>query len=73
MLFAVALNPLLFALRGPRNGLRYISSQIRRKVFRSTAVKSDDVPKQELYVPKQELYARSSAKESVISKWASDS
>ncbi|KAI3698189.1 hypothetical protein L6452_31301 [Arctium lappa] len=66
VLFAVALNPLLFTLRGPRNGLRYISSQIRRKVFRSTAAKSDDVPK-------QELYARSSAKDSVISKWASDS
>nr|XP_043611182.1 uncharacterized protein LOC122582812 [Erigeron canadensis] len=63
VLFAAVLNPLLFTLRSPRNGLRYISSKIRRKLFPSTAAKSDNVPK-------QELYARTSAKESVVSKWA---
>lgn len=65
VLFAVFLNPLLFALRGPRNGLRYITTKIRRTISPSTA-KSDNVPKQELYV-------RGSAKESVVSKWAGDS
>ncbi|XP_076930573.1 uncharacterized protein LOC143595445 [Bidens hawaiensis] len=59
VMFAVLLNPLLFALRGPRNGFRYIVSKIRRL----PASKSDNVPK-------QELYARTSAKESVASKWA---
>ncbi|KAI3676524.1 hypothetical protein L1987_86134 [Smallanthus sonchifolius] len=60
VLFAVLLNPLLFALRGPRNGFRYISSKIRRQVSPSAS-----------NAPKQESYARSSAKESVASKWAS--
>ncbi|PWA35714.1 hypothetical protein CTI12_AA606850 [Artemisia annua] len=65
VLFAVVLNPLLFALRSPRNGLRYISSKIRRMVSPSTASTSDSNPK-------QELYAQNSAKKSVVSKWASD-
>ncbi|KAI7740654.1 hypothetical protein M8C21_002794 [Ambrosia artemisiifolia] len=55
VLFAVLLNPLLFALRSPRNGFRYIVSP--------SASTSDDVPK-------QESYACTSAKESVASKWA---
>ncbi|KAK1426558.1 hypothetical protein QVD17_15234 [Tagetes erecta] len=59
VLFAVLLKPLLFALRGPRNGLRYISSKIRGQESPSAS--------------KPESYARSSAKESVASKWASDS
>ncbi|GJW89881.1 hypothetical protein Tco_0470655 [Tanacetum coccineum] len=65
VLFAVVLNPLLFALRSPRNGLRYISSKLRRVISPSTASKSDSIPK-------QELYAQNSAKQSVVSKWASD-
>ncbi|XP_071720988.1 uncharacterized protein [Rutidosis leptorrhynchoides] len=62
VLFAVVINPLLFALRGPRNGLRYITNRIRRTISPSTAANS---------VPNQETYVRSSAKESVVSKWAS--
>lgn len=66
VLFAAILNPLLFTLRGPRNALRYISTKIRRKVFPSTSTKSDNIPA-------QKLYARHSAKDSVVSKWASES
>ncbi|KAL8260277.1 hypothetical protein R6Q59_028230 [Mikania micrantha] len=62
VLFAVLLNPLLFALRGPRNGFRYISSKIRGQISPATS-----------NVPKQDSYARSSAKQSVASKWAGDS
>ncbi|KAK9068925.1 hypothetical protein SSX86_013041 [Deinandra increscens subsp. villosa] len=62
VLFAVLLKPLLFTLRGPRNGLRYISSKIRRQASPSAS-----------NVSEQESYARNSAKESVASKWASDS
>ncbi|KAL7619228.1 uncharacterized protein LOC111884204 [Lactuca sativa] len=58
VLFAVVLNPLLSFLRAPRNGLRYITSKINK----------NGSPQQETsYV------ATTSAKESVISKWASDS
>ncbi|KAF5782765.1 hypothetical protein HanRHA438_Chr11g0512691 [Helianthus annuus] len=63
VLFAVLLNPLLFTLRGPRNGFRYIVSKIRRQVSPSASTSNN--------VPKQESYARTSAKESVASKWAS--
>ncbi|KAL4562551.1 hypothetical protein LXL04_034758 [Taraxacum kok-saghyz] len=57
VLFAVVLNPLLSFLRGPRNGLRYISSKILKKDASLS-------PQQESSV------AATSAKQSVISKWA---
>lgn len=60
-LLAVVFNPMLFALRGVRNGFTYITSNISKRISPDAAVQ-----------PLEELPAHLSAKEKVIKKWASD-
>lgn len=65
VILAVFFNPLLFALRGTRNGLTFVTSKILRTVSPSTRSKFDSIPREENYTPV-------SAKESVVRKWGSD-
>ncbi|PIA59813.1 hypothetical protein AQUCO_00400596v1 [Aquilegia coerulea] len=64
LLLAVVFNPVLFALRGLRNALTYITSTFLRK---GSPVETS-IPE----FQKEELVSRHSAKENVIRKWASD-
>ncbi|XP_010252653.1 PREDICTED: uncharacterized protein LOC104594171 [Nelumbo nucifera] len=66
LILAIIFNPLLFALRGTRNGFTFITSRFSRKFFPAgTFIDPDNTPK-------KESYATVSAKESVIRKWGSD-
>lgn len=64
-MLAVVFNPLLFALRGIRNGLTSVTSTVSRKLNPNRRSSSDDTPK-------KEVFTHVSAKESVVSKWGSD-
>ncbi|KAI3907365.1 hypothetical protein MKW98_010715 [Papaver atlanticum] len=66
VMLAVVFNPLLYALRGTRNGFTYITSRVLGKIYRGSSVDASD------NVPKESVYAQLSAKESVIGKWGSD-
>lgn len=65
VLLAVIFNPLLFALRGTRNGFNFIISRILQKVSPATHTGLDNMPKKEVYTPV-------SAKESVVRKWGGE-
>ncbi|KAG5242364.1 SULFATE ADENYLYLTRANSFERASE SUBUNIT [Salix viminalis] len=65
LILAVIFNPLLYALRGTRNGLTLISSKILRNA-------SVDSPSDFSNALKNGVYAEVSAKESVKRKWGSD-
>ncbi|XP_034697437.1 uncharacterized protein LOC117923312 [Vitis riparia] len=65
VLLAVIFNPLLFALRGTRNGFNFIISRILQKVSPATHTGLDNMPKEEVYSPV-------SAKESVVRKWGGE-
>ena len=65
LILAVIFNPLLYALRGTRNGLTLISSKILRNA-------SVDSPSDFSNALKNGVYAEVSAKESVNRKWGSD-
>lgn len=65
VILAVIVNPLLFALRGARNGFTFVTSQIMRKVYPASqdsfgTISQEDVP------------SRVSAKDSVARKWGSN-
>jgi hypothetical protein len=65
LILAVMFNPLLYALRGTRNGLTLISSKILRNA-------SVDGPSDFSSALKNGVYVEVSAKESVKRKWGSD-
>jgi len=65
VLLAVIFNPLLYALRGARNGFTSIPSQILRRA-------SPDGPADVASTSKKEVYAHGSAKERVLRKWGSN-
>lgn len=64
VILAVVFNPLLFVLRGTRNGFTFISSRISGKT-------SPSVPISDNYVDRANQ-TRISAKERVVSKWGMD-
>ncbi|KAL1372750.1 hypothetical protein HN51_002846 [Arachis hypogaea] len=65
LLVAVILNPLLYALRGVRNGLGFVTSKV---------LKNSSPSRQHDFGGffKKEEYQQASAKENVVRKWASD-
>ncbi|XP_059309523.1 uncharacterized protein LOC132060524 [Lycium ferocissimum] len=65
MILAVIFNPLLFTLRGARNGFTFVTSQIMRKVYPASGDNFSTISQEE--VP-----SRVSAKDSVARKWGSD-
>lgn len=64
-MLAVVFNPLLYALRGTRNGFTFITSKILRRTAPDGHTDFDNISK-------KEAYSRVSAKESVVRKWGSD-
>ncbi|XP_059663222.1 uncharacterized protein LOC132308928 isoform X2 [Cornus florida] len=62
LLLAVIFNPLLFVLRGSRNGFTFITSRISRNP--AGRANFENIPAQ--------AYTPVSAKESVVRKWGSD-
>ncbi|XP_016479993.1 uncharacterized protein LOC107801223 [Nicotiana tabacum] len=65
VILAVVFNPLLFTLRGARNGFTYVSSQIMRKVYPASQDSFGTVSQ-------EEVSSHVSAKDSVARKWGSD-
>lgn len=65
VMLAVIFNPLLFTLRGVRNGFTFVTSQIMRKVYPASQDSFGTISPEE--VP-----SRVSAKETVARKWGSD-
>ncbi|XP_028755315.1 uncharacterized protein LOC114714720 [Neltuma alba] len=65
LLLAVILNPLLYALRGTRNGFSFITSRILKITSGGNQSNFDGILK-------KEDYQRPSAKENVVRKWGSD-
>ncbi|KAJ1405536.1 hypothetical protein SESBI_25677 [Sesbania bispinosa] len=65
LILAVIFNPLLYALRGVRNGFGFISSKILKNTSISNQPDFDGLLK-------KEDYQRASAKENVVKKWGSD-
>ncbi|KAF9679372.1 hypothetical protein SADUNF_Sadunf06G0008200 [Salix dunnii] len=65
LILAVIFNPLLYALRGTRNGLTLISSKLWRNASLGT-------PSDFSNALKNDVYVEVSAKESVKRKWGSD-
>ncbi|XP_038881277.1 uncharacterized protein LOC120072833 [Benincasa hispida] len=61
LLLAVVFNPLLYALRGTRNGLTFVTSKILRNTSASNYAEVEDISNKEV-----------SAKERVAKKWGSD-
>jgi len=65
LILAAIINPLLYALRGVRNGFGLATS----KVLKNTS--NGDQPDFDGFL-KKEGYKSASAKESVVRKWGSD-
>ncbi|KAK9267174.1 hypothetical protein L1049_009594 [Liquidambar formosana] len=65
VLLAVIFNPLLFGLRGTRNGFSFITSRILGKISPASHTDFDNIPG-------KEVYGRVSAKERVVRKWGSE-
>ncbi|KAG5039118.1 hypothetical protein AAZX31_07G246700 [Glycine max] len=65
MLLAVIFNPLLYALRGVRNGFGFISSKVLKNTSTSNQPDFDGLSK-------KKAYQHTSAKENVVRKWGSD-
>lgn len=63
LMLAVIFNPLLYALRGTRDGLAFITSRILGKTSPDGHAGFD--------ISKKDAYGRTSAKESVLRKWGS--
>lgn len=64
LLVAVIINPLLYALRGPRNALTFMTSRILGKTSPDSRVDFD--------ASKKGDYSQISAKERVLRKWGSE-
>ncbi|KAJ8526236.1 hypothetical protein K7X08_028713 [Anisodus acutangulus] len=65
VILAVIFNPLLFTLRGARNGFTFVTSQIMRKVYPASQDSFGTISQEE--VP-----SRVSSKDSVARKWGGD-
>lgn len=65
LMLALVLNPLLFAMRGPRNALACLKSWILQKVASTKRAKVE-------HMPREEDHTRISAKERVVRKWGRD-
>ncbi|XWS12918.1 hypothetical protein CRYUN_Cryun37aG0131500 [Craigia yunnanensis] len=65
VLLAVIFNPLLYALRGTRDGFTYVTSRLLGKRYA-------DGPTDSSNMLKKEAYSHVSAKESVLKKWGSN-
>ncbi|XP_057498795.1 uncharacterized protein LOC130783251 [Actinidia eriantha] len=65
VMLAVILNPLLYALRGTRRGLTFITSRISQRLAPSSHASLENIPR-------EEGYTHVSAKERVVRKWGSD-
>nr|XP_016506390.1 PREDICTED: uncharacterized protein LOC107824165 [Nicotiana tabacum] len=65
VILAAIFNPLLFTLRGARNGFTFVTSQIMRKVYPASQDSFGTVPQ-------EEVSSHVSAKDSVARKWGSD-
>lgn len=63
-MLALVLNPLLFAMRGPRNALAHVKSWVLQKVASTKRAIE--------HMPKEEDHTRISAKERVVRKWGRD-
>ncbi|MED6195232.1 hypothetical protein PIB30_036020 [Stylosanthes scabra] len=68
LLMAVILNPLLYALRGVRKGLGFVTSKVLKNSSTSTSSSQPDFGG----FFKKEEYQHASAKQNVVRKWASD-
>ncbi|WRX26171.1 hypothetical protein QQP08_018658 [Theobroma cacao] len=65
LMLAVVFNPLLYALRGTRNGLTYVTSRILGK-------RNADGPPDSCNMSNKETHGYVSAKENVLKKWGSN-
>lgn len=65
LLLAVIVNPLLYALRGTRDGLTSLTSRILGKTYVGGLAKSDNIST-------KGAYGQVSAKDRVLRKWGSD-
>lgn len=65
VILAVVFNPLLFTLRGARNGFTFVTSQIMRKVYPGSQDSFGTVSQ-------EVVSSHVSAKDSVARKWGSD-
>ncbi|XVF28002.1 hypothetical protein REPUB_Repub14bG0158300 [Reevesia pubescens] len=65
LLLAVIFNPLLYALRGTRNGFTHVTSRIMGKRYA-------DGPTDSYNMLNKEAYSQFSAKDSVLRKWGSN-
>ncbi|OMO76942.1 hypothetical protein CCACVL1_15301 [Corchorus capsularis] len=65
VMLAVIFNPLLYALRGTRNGLTYLTTKLLGKRYA-------DGPTEPYKMSTKEAYGLVSAKERVLKKWGSD-
>ncbi|KAK6917829.1 hypothetical protein RJ641_018580 [Dillenia turbinata] len=65
VMLAVIFNPLLFALRGTRNALTYITSFVMKIISPNSHAKFSATPM-------DETYTLTSAQERVVKKWGSD-
>lgn len=65
LLLAVVFNPLLYALRGTRNGLTFVTSKILRKTSVSNSAEFEAISN-------KQVSGHVSAKERVARKWGSD-
>jgi hypothetical protein len=63
-MLAVIFNPLLYALRGTRDGLTFITSKILGKASLNSHAGFD--------MSKKDTHGHISAKERVLKKWGSD-
>ncbi|KAJ7946375.1 Sulfate adenylyltransferase subunit 2 [Quillaja saponaria] len=64
VMLAVIFNPLLYALRGTRNGVTFLTSKVMKKASGDSHTDSDSMSK-------MESHYRVSAKENVLRKWGS--
>lgn len=64
-MLAVVFNPLLYALRGTRNGLTFVTSKIMRKNSAGNYAEFEEISN-------KEASGQVSAKEKVARKWGSD-
>ena len=64
LMIAVVLNPLLFLLRGTRNGLTFLTTLVREKLNSVTNPSLRTVQQRQISAPV-------SARESVMKKWGS--
>ncbi|XP_014507772.1 uncharacterized protein LOC106767404 [Vigna radiata var. radiata] len=65
LFLAIVLNPLLYTLRGVRNGFSFVTSKVLKNTSTSNQADFDGLSK-------KKYYQQTSAKENVVRKWGSD-